>query len=331
MHRVDDLPIHLERWASGDPTRAPVAGALLAFASAAVAIAELVRKPNCSQDPPATRREALEILQSSLHRHAQVFFGDVPAGPALQPSPGLAAIVQPLTNHDKLDFNGPLGTIVSLVPVVGGDAPRIDPRGRSQRAAAIVSYGARTDLALTVGEGTWVFDLDAATGRFVGTGPRRAVPPKTNRYALNTAHQGDWNIAIRDYVSELLARNAGPIPNAVTLHWTNSLVLETFQVLTRGGVCMYPSEGAAGCNVGCVSLVSEANPIAFLVEQAGGRAINSMDPILDLEVGGEGGGVRTPRIFGAREEVDLIERYCRTSSALGTHSPLFGTRGFFRP
>ena len=328
MDSRGDLPIYLERWAADDASRAPVARILLAFAGAAAKISELVRAPGCGLAPDATRGTATGVLREALADHAQLVFGDVAEAALSADGPALAAIVQPLANHDKLDFNGPLGTVLSLAPIVIGDRPAPDPRGRAQRAAAIVSYGARTTLALTVGEGTFMFDLDAAGRRFEAVAGPCAVAPKTARYAINTSYQRNWNTAINDYVDALLARNEGPMAEPVSVHWTNSLVLETLQVLTRGGVCMYPSEGPKNCKLGCVGRVEEANPIAWIVEQAGGQAINGVEPILDVE--GEGDTARTPFIFGAREEVELVARYCRTPSALGTHSPLFGIRGIFR-
>lgn len=325
MESPKDLPAYLERWGASDDTRAPVARTLTAFAAAAVSISDLVRKPGCGDDPSETLAAATAVLREQLSDHVQVIIGDPTHAELAADGPRLAAVIQPLTNHDKLDFNGPLGTILTIVPI---DGATLERGGVAQRAAAIVSYGARTALALTVGQGTFLYDLDPARGAFVGDGRPAQVKPKTNRYAINTSHQRNWNLAIKDYVDDLLSRTSGPLDKQVNLHWTNSLVLETFQVLTRGGVCMYPAEGARDCVAGCVGLVEEANPIAWLVEQAGGGAINGVVDIFDIE--DQGDDPRTPFIFGACEEVELVARYCRTPSILGTHSALFGTRGFFR-
>jgi len=323
-----DLPTYLERWAASGPERDAPAAALFAFAEAAALVAAVVRKPGCGDDPAKTRAEVEGLLVEALAPHAAVLIGDVGTGRMADDAPDLAAVVQPLTNHDKLDFNGPLGTIFSLVSITEGAARRLDDRGLEQRAAAIVSYGARTALALTVGQGTHLFDLDPETRRFVRAKAEVRVPAKTNRYAINSSYQHNWNLAIRDYVNDLMARNEGPMAKPISLHWTNSLVLETFQVLTRGGVCMYPSEGPRDCMAGCVGRIEEANPIAWLVEQAGGEAIDGVDRLLDFA--GKSPTHRTPFIFGAREEVELVARYCRAPSKLGTDSPLFGVRGFFR-
>jgi fructose-1,6-bisphosphatase I len=112
------------------------------------------------------------------------------------------------------------------------------------------------------------------------------------------------------------------------MRWIASLVAEAYRILIRGGVFLYPRDARKGYGNGRLRLVYEANPIAMLVEQAGGAATNGMHRILDLvpkEL-----HQRTPLVFGSAKEVDSIARYHSDPSAIGTRNPLFGNRGLLR-
>jgi fructose-1,6-bisphosphatase I len=112
------------------------------------------------------------------------------------------------------------------------------------------------------------------------------------------------------------------------MRWVASLVAEAYRILIRGGVFLYPGDARKGYRNGRLRLIYEANPIAMLVEQAGGGATNGISRILDLVP--KDIHQRTPFVFGSAREVESITRYHIDPSAIGSRNPLFGKRGLLR-
>jgi len=137
-----------------------------------------------------------------------------------------------------------------------------------------------------------------------------------------------WDEAVRLYVDDCLKGSAGPREKDFDMRWIASLVADAFRILVRGGVFLYPGDSRRGYANGRIRLVYEANPIAMLIEQAGGAATDGIYSILDLPPASL--HQRTPLVFGAAREVARIGRYHTEPSVIAERSPLFGNRGLFR-
>ena len=195
-------------------------------------------------------------------------------------------------------------------------------------AAGYAIYGPATMLVLTVGNGTHGFTLERSIGEFLLTHPGLCIPATTSEFAINASNGRFWEGPVRRYVTECLEGASGPRERDFGMRWIASLVAETHRILLRGGVFLDPLERNPERPVG-LELVFGAAPIAFLVEQAWGRATTGRSRVLD-EVP-HALHDRAGLVFGSREEVERIERYhAQEPDNAGNDLPLFQTRGLFR-
>jgi fructose-1,6-bisphosphatase I len=236
----------------------------------------------------------------------------------------LAVAVDPLDGSSNIDTLAPVGTIFSILPMTG-DEPFLQP-GRSQLAAGFLIYGPQTALALTLGETTDIFTLDPESGVFVKTRRRIEIPATTREYAINASNARHWEPEIRGYVNELLQGRAGPRGEDFNTRWLASMVADAYRILMRGGVYLYPGDSRRGYRHGRLRLVYEANPIALLMEHAGGAATDGRTAILDLPPTDI--HQRCPLVFGAAEEVRRVAH--AYANKAGNEMPLFKTRSLFR-
>jgi fructose-1,6-bisphosphatase I/sedoheptulose-1,7-bisphosphatase len=183
-------------------------------------------------------------------------------------------------------------------------------------------------LVFSVGRGVHGFTLDPTFSDFILTHPNLAVPPATHEFAVNASNSRFWQPPIRRYVEECLAGKSGPRGKDFNMRWIASLVAEAHRILMRGGVFMYPKDSKDSSKAGRLRLLYEANPISFLIEQAGGRATTGYEPILTMDPAEL--HQRVPFIFGSREEVERLERYHREPPTSASDTPLFAERGLFR-
>ncbi|NEW50624.1 class 1 fructose-bisphosphatase [Nocardia cyriacigeorgica] len=233
----------------------------------------------------------------------------------------------PLDGSSNIDVNLPVGTIFSVLRAE--DEGFCQP-GTRQVCAGFTLYGPATMLVLTTGSGVDGFTLDREIGAFVLTHPRMRIPDDTSGFAINAANERFWERPVRRYVHECLDGVDGPRGRDFNMRWVASLVADTFHILTRGGVYLYPRDTRPAVGPGRVSLLYGANPVAFIVEQAGGAASTGSERV--LEVAPHDPHQRVPLIFGSRHEVERIERYHREPEAgPNFDTSLFGTRSLFRP
>jgi fructose-1,6-bisphosphatase I/sedoheptulose-1,7-bisphosphatase len=200
--------------------------------------------------------------------------------------------------------------------------------GTQQVCAGYAIYGPTTMLVFTFGHGVYGFTLDREIGEFILTHPDLRVPEQTSEFAINSSNARFWEPAVKRYVDECLAGKSGPRGKDFNMRWVASLVAETHRILMRGGVFLYPRDDREHGRSGKLRLLYEANPIGFVIEQAGGRASNGFGPILEVQP--EGLHQRTGFVFGARREVERIERYHHDHNERPYDAPLFGSRGLFR-
>lgn len=240
----------------------------------------------------------------------------------------------PLGDAVNADLNVPVGTLFSITP----HAPDTPPQrrdwlrpGRHQVAAGYALYGPATVLVLTVGRGTHGFTLDREVGNFILTHPSLRVPEDTGRLAINASNERFWEPPVRRYVDECKAGATAVRGRDFSMRWIASTVADVHRILLRGGVFMTPRSASDPTRPGQVHLLHEANPIALLVEQAGGVASTGRGRILDVEP--QELHEQTPLFLGSRNEIERIERYHKEFDE-GTDrpyvSPLFNERSLYR-
>jgi fructose-1,6-bisphosphatase I len=221
----------------------------------------------------------------------------------------------PLDGSSNIDVNVSIGTIFSVLKCPEGadlstpaaaEAAFLQP-GTAQVAAGYAVYGPTTLLVLTVGDGVAAFTLDREHGHFVLTQERLQIPAETKEFAINMANQRFWEAPVRRYINELLAGREGPRGKDYNMRWVASMVADVHRILTRGGIFMYPLDSKVAGQGGKLRLMYEANPMAFLVEQAGGAASTGRQRILDIVPAKL--HQRVPVILGSKNEVEQVTAY----------------------
>jgi fructose-1,6-bisphosphatase I len=224
-------------------------------------------------------------------------------------------LFDPLDGSSNIDVNISVGTIFSVLrcPKTDGGA-YCEPNekaflqpGSTQVAAGFAVYGPTTVFVLTVGDGVQGFTLDRETYTFVLTHPDIRIPADTQEFAINMSNQRRWEAPVKRYIDECLAGKDGPRGKDFNMRWVASMVADVFRVLSRGGIFMYPRDSKN--KEGRLRLMYEANPMAFIVEQAGGAATDGATRILDLQP--KALHQRIAVVLGSKNEVDRVTSYHR--------------------
>jgi fructose-1,6-bisphosphatase len=258
------------------------------------------------------------------------------AVPAPHPVGPYLVCFDPLDGFSDLDVNVPAGSVFSVLRAPEGvtkpaAADFLQP-GTRQVAAGYAIYGPATMIVFTSGRGVNGFTLNRGFGEFHLTHPDLTIAPAAREFAVNTSNARFWEMPLQRYVDECVRGAEGPRGVDFGMRWFASVVAEVHRILLRGGLFMVPAETREGCGEGRLRLLFEANPMAMLVEQAGGAASTGRRRVLDaapstLEQ-------RCPVILGAREEVERVERYhVEHDQGLDAEfsSPLFNERSLFPP
>ncbi len=256
--------------------------------------------------------------------------------PAGYPRGKYLLVFDPLDGSSNIDVNVSVGSIFSILRLPGHDetpgrdvtdADFLQP-GTQQVAAGYAIYGPTTMLVLSVGDGVVGFTLDPNLGEFKLTHPKITVPADTQEFAINTSNSRFWEPPVKRYVDECLAGRTGPRGKDFNMRWIASMVAEAHRILMRGGVFMYPRDTKDPAKPGRLRLLYEANPIGFIMEQAGGRASTGRQPVLGVtptEL-----HQRIGLVFGSKNEVERIERYHREPATRDSGIQLFAERSLFR-
>ncbi len=231
--------------------------------------------------------------------------------PSDYPKGGYLLLFDPLDGSSNIDVNVSVGTIFSVLrcpknTIEANEASFLQP-GHSQEAAGYAVYGPSTLLVLTVGSGVHGFTLDREMGSFVYTHPDMRIPEDTREYAINSSNARYWEPPVQRYVGELQAGSEGPLGKDYNMRWVASMVADIHRIMTRGGIFMYPMDEKSRSKGGKLRLMYEANPMAMLVEQAGGAATTGRERILDVQP--ERLHQRVPVIMGSKIEVDRVTGY----------------------
>jgi len=347
MNAFQGLGRHLEEWSGDDSARAAIAETVARLAETSVRVSDLI-----AQGPLAGALHAVvggnvggdeqkeldlranDLFVDALKSAPVAVFGSEESEAALVLQDGalLAVAIDPLDGSSNIDTNVSIGTIFSILPMTGvGKGPGeavFQQAGSNQLAAGFVIYGPQTAVVLTLGQGTHIFTLDRESGDFLLTAANIQIPKGKREYAINASNYRHWDEPVQAYVDDCMSGAEGPRGENFNMRWIASLVAEAFRVLVRGGIFLYPRDNRPGYQHGRLRLVYEANPIAFVVEQAGGAATDGAHRILDLvptEL-----HQRVPLVFGSSDKVERVVRYHTDRHSIGERSPLFGRRSLFR-
>ncbi len=220
-------------------------------------------------------------------------------------------LFDPLDGSSNIDVNVSIGTIFSVLRAPEGmgtptEEAFLQP-GASQVAAGYAVYGPQTMLVLTTGNGVNCFTLDREFGSWVLTQSNIRIPDTTKEFAINMSNKRHWYPPVQRYVDEMLAGKTGPRGKDFNMRWIASMVADVHRILNRGGVFMYPADMRDTSQPGKLRLMYEANPMAMIVEQAGGAATDGVRRILDIPPTKL--HQRVPVFLGTKEEVELVTSY----------------------
>mgnify|MGYP001072540954 CR=1 FL=1 len=224
-------------------------------------------------------------------------------------------LFDPIDGSSNIDVDLSVGTIFSVLKapddVSGREVTEKDflQQGRNQVAAGYAIYGPQTLLVLSVGTGVYEFTLDREVGAWLMTDANMKMPQGRCEFAINMSNRRQWSLGITRYIDERVLGAQGPCGKDYNMRWTASMVADVHRILKRGGIFMYPSDSRHE-NKAKLRLMYEANPMAFLVEQAGGAATNGFIPIMDIEAVGL--HQRVGVVLGDVEEVNAVTAYGRT-------------------
>ncbi|HUN93939.1 MAG TPA: class 1 fructose-bisphosphatase [Burkholderiaceae bacterium] len=256
--------------------------------------------------------------------------------PTQHPRGKYLLVFDPLDGSSNIDVNVSVGSIFSVLRAPqdvldsGRDVVESDflQPGTQQVAAGYALYGPTTMLVLSVGNGVAGFTLDPNLGEFMLTHPGIRVDPDTQEFAINASNSRFWEQPVKRYVDECLAGKTGPRGKDFNMRWIASMVAEAHRILMRGGVFMYPRDTKDPSKPGRLRLLYEANPIGFVIEQAGGRASTGRQPVMSVQP--KSLHQRIPLVFGSKNEVERIERYHAEPVHVDQEIPLFAKRSLFR-
>jgi fructose-1,6-bisphosphatase I len=219
-------------------------------------------------------------------------------------------LFDPLDGSSNIDVNVSVGTIFSVLRCPEGMEPTeesfLQP-GCKQVCAGYAIYGPSTLLVLTLGDGVSVFTLNRETGSFILSQENLRIPEDTKEFAINASNSRYWEEPVKRYVDELLAGKEGPRGQDFNMRWVASMVADVHRIMSRGGIFMYPQDAKTKAQGGKLRIMYEANPMAFIVEQAGGAATDGHQRILDIQPTAL--HQRVPVILGSKNEVERVTAY----------------------
>ncbi|MGH8486173.1 MAG: class 1 fructose-bisphosphatase [Pseudomonas sp.] len=235
--------------------------------------------------------------------------------PGKYPKGAYLLVFDPLDGSSNIDVNVSVGTIFSVLRCPNeylsqneslNEQAFLQP-GTKQVAAGYAIYGPQTMLILTLGNGVKGFTLDRELGSFVLTHENIQVPETTAEFAINMSNQRHWEAPVTRYVGELLAGETGPLKKNYNMRWIASMVADVHRILTRGGLFMYPRDAREPSKPGKLRLMYEANPMSFIIEQAGGASTDGNQRILDIQP--DSLHQRVAVFLGSKQEVERVTGY----------------------
>ncbi len=267
-------------------------------------------------------QKKLDIISNDVFTHTLMYGGQVAALaseemdevyhlPAQLQRGKYLCVYDPLDGSSNIDVNVTVGTIFSVLRAPAGVENPTEQdflqAGTEQVAAGYCIYGPSTIMVLTTGHGVHGYTLDQDIGEFKLTHPNITIPEDTKEFAINMSNQRFWDAPVKRYIDECLAGKEGPRGKDFNMRWVASMVAEVHRILTRGGIFMYPIDSKMRDKGGKLRLMYEANPMAMIIEQAGGLAITGPDRIMTIKPSKL--HQRVPVILGSKNEVQVVWDY----------------------
>jgi fructose-1,6-bisphosphatase I len=345
MNQPQSLAAYFAGWAAARPARLAVAATVGALVTAAIEMGELVgqgalagplgrltgRKGDVDEQKEVdllANNRIVDVLSGAPV--AAVASEEMDAPLLLDEKAPLLVAVDPLDGSSNIDANASIGMIFTVLPALehNGDASAFLQPGVNQLAGGFFVYGPQLVLVVTVGAGTQIFTLDRRSSTFVLTHPKVEIPAHASEYAINDSNSRHWDDPIRAYVEDCRRGKDGPRGRDFNMRWTGSPVADIYRIVSRGGIYLYPGDKRREFRDGRLRLIYEANPIAWVIEQAGGAASTGRERL--LEVKPTSLHQRVPLIAGSRAEVEHAVRLHDGRQMRGERSPLFSRRGLLR-
>lgn len=275
-----------------------------------------------SENIQGETQKKLDILSNDIFLRANQWGGhlaamaseemdDVYPIPPQYPKGKYLLTFDPLDGSSNIDINLSVGSIFSILRcpegVENAKAEDFLQPGTKQVCGGFTLYGPSTMLVLTTGNGVNGFTLDHNVGEFILTHPNMSIPEDTAEFAINMSNQRHWEEPMQRYVDECIAGTNGERDKDFNMRWVASMVAEVYRILTRGGIFMYPKDTRDPSKPGKLRLMYEANPMGFIVEQAGGICSTGRERIMEIEPNGL--HQRVPVVLGSKNEVERVIRY----------------------
>ena len=306
----------LAQWLSTQTDDADLSHAILSMAAAGAEIAAVLRQAPIagqtglagSDNVQGEAQKALDVISNDIvlnHLEANAAISilvseELDEAVELSSQGRLIVATDPLDGSSNLDVNVTVGTIFSVLASAGGPLQK----GRAQLAAGYVAYGPAASLVVRIEGPTSIFTL-SDTGEWVQTVAEAKVPVASGEFAINTARERFWDAATSGYVRENIAGETGSAGKRYNMRWVGSMVADIHRILMRGGIFLYPLDSETVAKGGRLRLLYEANPMAWLVEGAGGRSTTGTQDILEVEPTDI--HQRVPVILGSADEVKRVE------------------------
>ena len=237
----------------------------------------------------------------------------------------------PLDGSSNIDVNGVVGSIFSVYKVKNNESnDKILMKGLEQIVAGYSLYGPSTMLVITVSKEVDCFTLNQEKTIFYLTHKNLKISIDTSEYAINSSNERFWEPPIIRYISECREGEAGVRKKNFNMRWTGSMVADVHRILIRGGIFMYPKDNKVPKKEGRLRLMYEANPIALIIERAGGLATTGREDLLSVQP--SSCHQRVPVIIGAADEVSRLKKYYLQydkGEDMEFTSPLFKKRTLF--
>ena len=326
-----NLRLHLQNWSQGNIERDSIAKVIMAIGKASIELGRKIARSKCEKP---LDQIADEIFAVNL--------ADAPIGFIASPTnkiefmtknngSGIGVLINPLEGSSNIVANGPFGSIFSILPAENGDDNKsawLSQPGSNQLAAGFILYGPKTILILSLGEGTMKFVLDPDISQFLLDLTKMTIPSDNREYAINASNYCHWDKPVRAYVEDCNCNNELPNEGKYNMRWSDCVAAEAFRILVSGGIYLNPGDDREGFRHGHLQLLFEANPIALLIEQAGGLASNGMEEILSISP--DSLDQYVPLVFGSPKSVERVVDYHTNRQSMISQSPLFTRRGLFR-
>jgi fructose-1,6-bisphosphatase I len=339
------LRSHLDRSLSQTPYGAALGEVIEAIAAAAIELAALIADgplagitgEHGGVNSDGDQQKDIDVAADEIMRHAlrgapvaAVLSEEAALPETFRPEAQLCVAIDPLDGSANLENNISVGTIFSIRPRGNDIISTFFEPGTAQRAAGFIVYGPQTTLVLALNARVDIFILDRRAGEYLLIRQAVQVAGDTPDFAINASNRRHWHGPVLAYVDECLAGTKGESEMDFNMRWIGSLVAESFRILTRGGVFLYPADARPSYREGRLRLLYEAHPMALVMEWAGGAASTGRRRILEL--GAKTPHQRVPLIMGSFRGVRRVTAIHESIEPMFDNSdaPLFARRGLFR-